>query len=116
MWKKGRETVRSPLQKDNLTDGIMAALADPATKGITFEAMGPEKFCQYDLIRWMYEVMHKDPKDYFFKLKDLRFDPSTFVKAGIMSYWPFGLGLRYWRAPTLERLERVTIDFYFICL
>jgi hypothetical protein len=83
----------------------MAALDDPNTKGMTFEAMGPERFLLSDLMDWMHEVMHKDPVDFRYKRNDLRFSPVTFVKAMMCSMSP--TGNRYWRAPTLERLERV---------
>ena len=46
LWKKGVDTVRSPLFNQDLTSGIMAALADPGTKGQIFEAMGPQSFVQ----------------------------------------------------------------------
>ena len=46
LWKKGVDTVRSPLFNQDLTSGIFAALADPGTKGQIFEAMGPQSFVQ----------------------------------------------------------------------
>ena len=51
LWKKGVDTVRSPLFNQDLTSGIMAALADPGTKGQIFEAMGPQSFVQV-IIAW----------------------------------------------------------------
>jgi len=106
MWKGGFNSARAPLFVQDLTSGIMAALADDASKGVTFEAMGPEHFLQAHLIDWMHEQMHKDAHDYGYKKVDLRFSATSFVKAGIASFLPFGLGNRYLRAPTLERLER----------
>jgi len=106
LWKKGVDTVRSPLFNQDLTSGIMAALADPGTKGQIFEAMGPQSFVQGHLVDWMHEVMHKDPVDYEYRLADLRWNPATFAKAATASFLPWGLGNKYFRAPTLERLER----------
>jgi len=106
MWKKGTETHRSPLFVEDLTSGIMAALDDPATQGQIIEAMGPDKFLQGDLLNWMHEVMHKDPVDYRYKMVDLRFSPFTIGKAIAASLIPYGFGLKYFRAPTLEKLER----------
>merc|ERR1711962_637976 len=105
-WKKGFSTTRAPLWNQDLTSGIMAALADDATKGVTFEAMGPEHFLQAHLMDWMHEVMHKDPEDFGYRCVDLRFSVPSFIKAGISSFIPTGLGNRHFRAPTLERLER----------
>jgi len=110
LWKGGFNTVRAPLWCSDLTSGIMAALADDATKGVTFEAMGPEHFMQAHLVDWMHEVMHKDPVDWQYKKIDLRFNPQTFVKAAIATFLPFGLGNKYLRAPTLERLERSQLN------
>ena len=61
------------------------------------------------MVDWMHEVMHKDPVDWQYKKIDLRFNPQTFVKAAIATFLPFGLGNKYLRAPTLERLERVSV-------
>jgi len=110
MWKKGFDSVRAPLWNQDLTSGIMAALADDGSKGEIFEAMGPEHFLQAHLIDWMHEVMHKDPEDWEYKKTDLRFSLPTFAKAAFSSFIPFGLGNRYFRAPTLERLERTQLS------
>merc|ERR1711936_632843 len=106
MWKKGFDSVRAPLYNQDLTSGIMAALADDGTKGEIFEAMGPETFLQAHLIDWMHEVLHKDAYDWDYKKTDLRWSVPTFAKAAFSSFIPFGLGNKYFRAPTLERLER----------
>ena len=67
---------------------------------------------QSHLVDWMHEVMHKDPVDYEYRRADLRWNPATFAKAATSSFLPFGLGNKYFRAPTLERLERVRyLDF-----
>jgi len=104
LWKSGFNSTRAPLFNQDLTSGIFAALADDATKGEIFEAMGPEHFLQAHLIDWMHEVMHKDPYDFEYKRVDLRFSLPTFYKAAVSSFLPFGLGNKYFRAPTLERL------------
>ena len=54
LWKKGVDTVRSPLFNQDLTSGIFAALADPGTKGQIFEAMGPQSFVQVLIARNSY--------------------------------------------------------------
>ena len=40
LWKKGNYTVKAPLHISNLADGIMAALDNPDSKGMTYEAYG----------------------------------------------------------------------------
>ena len=63
---------------------------------------------------WMHEVMHKDPEDFGYRCVDLRFSVPSFIKAGISSFIPTGLGNRHFRAPTLERLERVSIIYLML--
>ena len=104
LWNKGASSVRAPLWVSDLTTGIMNALDDPSTKGMTIEAMGPERFLQADLIDWMHEVMYKDPYLYKFRRLNLMFSPFTIGKAVAGSYLP--IGQKWLRAPTLERLER----------
>lgn len=106
LWKKGNETVRSPLFINDLTSGIMACLADPGTRGETFEAMGPEQFLLADLVDWMHDIMDKDEQDWGYSRQELMFSPATFAKATACSLMPFGMGLKYFKACTLERLER----------
>lgn len=106
LWRRGKYTVRWPLHHVDLATAIMASLDNPASKGEIFEAMGPEPFQLGHLMNWMHEVMHRDPEFCHYALVDLRFNASTFVKAAIASFIPGGLGNRYGRAPTLERLER----------
>ena len=107
LWKKGESTVRAPLWVSDLTTGIMNALDDPSTKGLTIEAMGPERFLQADLLDWMHEVMYKDPDLYGYRRKDMLISPVCIAKALACSFMPASLGMKYLRAPTLERLERV---------
>ena len=66
------------------------------------------------MVDWMFEVMHKDPVDYGYKCVDLRLSVPSFVKAAFSSFIPTGLGNRHFRAPTLERLERVSIIYFML--
>ena len=63
LWKKGVDTVRSPLFNQDLTSGIMAALADPGTKGQIFEAMGPQFFVHVLLALLSKKTPQNRPKD-----------------------------------------------------
>ena len=40
LWKRGNYTVKAPLHISNLADGIMAALDQPESKGVIYEAYG----------------------------------------------------------------------------
>ena len=105
LWKKGQATLKSPLWVSDLTSGIMAALEDPSTKGQIYDAMGPETYVLADLLDWMHDVMDKDEEDFGYVRQELMLSPSTFLKAGLCQFAP--LGQKYYRAATLERLERV---------
>ena len=97
--------MRSPLFVSDLTDGIMASLEDPGTKGQIFEAMGPDQFLQADLIDWMHEVMYKTDPEWGYTRTDLRFMLTPWMKTAFGNFTPFGK--KYYRGPTFERLERV---------
>ena len=66
----------------------------------------PDRFLLGDLIDWMFEVMHKTPEDYNYERTDLRIDFKPLILAAILQYFP--IGLRSMRAPTLDKLERVS--------
>lgn len=104
LWKKGNYTVKAPLHMSNLADAIMASLDNPAAKGVTFEAYGPERFLLSDLIDWMHEVMHKTPEDWSYRRTDIRFDIKPLVMCAILQNLP--IGLKNMRSPTLDKLER----------
>jgi len=104
LWKKGNYTVKAPLHLSNLGDAIMACLDNPAAKGVTFEAYGPERFLLADLIDWMHEVMHKTPEDYNYARSDLFLDPKPLILCAVLQNSTFGK--RNWRSPTLDKLER----------
>merc|ERR1739844_561252 len=91
VWKKGNFTVKAPLHISNLADAIMASLDNPAAKGVTFEAYGPERFLLSDLIDWMHEVMHKTPEDWSYRRTDIRWDIKPLVMCAILQNLPIGL-------------------------
>ena len=105
LWKKGQATLKSPLWVSDLTSGIMAALEDPTSKGQIYDAMGPETYVLADLLDWMHDIMDKDEEDFGYVRQELMLSPTTFLKAGLCQFAP--LGQKYFRAATLERLERV---------
>jgi len=107
LWKRGNYTVKAPLHISNLADGIMAALEQPESKGVTYEAYGPERFLLGDLIDWMHEVMHKTPEDYNYARTDMRWDIKPMILSALFNYLP--LGRRNMISPTLDKLERTQL-------
>ena len=49
LWNKGRSTIKYPLFFSDLVSGIMAALDDPASKGMTFDARGIYTLTEFSL-------------------------------------------------------------------
>ena len=100
-----------------MTDAIMAALDDPGTKGQIFEAMGPHRYLQAHLIEWMFETMHAHAL-YSWDRREQMICPTLWAKA---AFWSLGEklripGIKHSCAPTLERLERVSVVFLNHCL
>jgi hypothetical protein len=54
---------------------------------------------------WMHLKQNKDPVDYDYKIVDLRFSPSVWLKAFIIEKLP--VGTRYYGRMTIDKLERV---------
>jgi len=107
LWKRGNYTVKAPLHISNLADGIMAALDQPESKGVIYEAYGPERFLLGDLMDWMHEVMHKTPEDYNYGRTDMRWDIKPIILSALFNYLP--IGRRNMISPTLDKLERTQL-------
>uniref|UniRef100_C1C376 NADH dehydrogenase [ubiquinone] 1 alpha subcomplex subunit 9, mitochondrial n=1 Tax=Caligus clemensi TaxID=344056 RepID=C1C376_CALCM len=108
LWKKGEHTVKAPIHVGDLVSGIMAALADDSTKGVTFEAYGPEFHKLSDIVDWMYYYINKDEEYFGYRRTDLRFDPSIFAKAMLLQALP--LGQKYFAKLCVDKLEKMSIS------
>ena len=84
LYNKGRSTIKYPLYFSDLVSGIMAALDDPASKGMIFDARG-----MYFLFRFVYIYSLADFSACFiyFCFSILKFSgPEALVLAELMDW------------------------------
>jgi len=116
LYNKGRSTIKYPLYFSDLVSGIMAALDDPASKGMIFDARGPEALVLAELMDWMHDIMDKtnmkegiftrsDLGGYGYRRAELWTCPGTIMNTILMQH-VIPIGQKYFRGNTLERLER----------
>eukprot|EP00088_Acartia_fossae_P034980 TRINITY_DN35971_c0_g1_i3.p1 TRINITY_DN35971_c0_g1~~TRINITY_DN35971_c0_g1_i3.p1 ORF type:complete len:388 (+),score=120.49 TRINITY_DN35971_c0_g1_i3:156-1166(+) len=109
LYGKGELTIKQPIWRSDLVDGVMASLHDPRAVGEIFEAVGPERMTQAELIKYMYALTTRLEEEGTFKIKELMLDPETFGKAFFAQM--LGLGNRYvFHSTSLDRLDRDSIS------
>jgi len=110
LYGKGELTVKQPIWYRDLATGIMNSLYDPAAIGQTYEAVGPERVIQADLLRYMYEIANwREDNNAFDGFHELLFAPYTLGRAWALN--KFGLGnLLWYHQQSLERLERDSLS------
>ncbi|XP_040568149.1 NADH dehydrogenase [ubiquinone] 1 alpha subcomplex subunit 9, mitochondrial [Lepeophtheirus salmonis] len=108
LWKKGEHTLKAPVHVSDLTTGIMNAIDDESTKGVTYEAYGPEIYKLSDIVDWMYYYMNKDAANWDYRRSDLRFDPTVFAKALFFQSMPFGQ--QFYAKMGLDKIEKMSIS------
>ena len=64
---KGELTVKQPLARTDLVDAVMASLHNPAAIGETYEALGPERMTQAELLTYMYALTSRTEEDLNFR-------------------------------------------------
>jgi len=105
MYRKGNFTTKRPLFYADLGDGIMAALETPASKGVVYEAYGPQAFLLSEIMDWMCEKTNRDPKDYNYGRSELIYSPYALAKTLVIERLPTGQKKAF-GPQTLEKLER----------
>lgn len=109
LYGRGELTVKQPLYRGDLVDAVMACLHDPIALGQTFEAVGPERMTQQELLRYMYALTSRVEEDGVFKFRELMTNPETFVKAFVASQLKIG-NVNCFHQTGLDRLERDSIS------
>ena len=87
----------------------MACLHDPTALGQTYEAVGPERMTQQELLRFMYALTSRVEEDGVFKFRELMTNPETFAKAFIANKLKIG-NVNCFHQTGLDRLERDSIS------
>jgi len=110
LFGRGELTMKQPIFHSDLATGIMNSLHDPEAVGQTYEAMGPQRLTQHDLITYMYDCATRNKELGNFGIKELMLDPKTLLKSAIFERFPlFGMN-NVLHGNTLDRLERDAIS------
>lgn len=112
LWGKGEMTVKQPVYMSDLVTGIMNSLYDPEAVGQTYEAVGPQRLTQADLIRYMNALTTRTEEEGTFHTSELMFDPITMAKSFVMGQlgrYSLGNG-GVFHSSSLDRLERDAIS------
>ena len=59
--------MKQPIYRGDLVDAVMASLHNPAAIGETYEALGPERMTQADLLTYMYALTSRTEEDLNFR-------------------------------------------------
>jgi len=112
LFAKGELTVKQPVFLSDLTTGIMNSLYDPDAIGQTYEAVGPQRLTQRELITYMYALANRTEEEGLFEVLELMFSPATIAKCyAFEKLGYFSLGNKNWAAgASLDRLERDAIS------
>ena len=60
-------TVKQPIYRGDLLDAVMASLHNPDAIGETYEAVGPERMTQAELLTYMYALTSRTEEDMNFR-------------------------------------------------
>jgi len=109
LYGKGEMTIKQPLYRGDLLDAIMASLHNNAAIGETYEAVGPERMTQAELLTYMYALTSRTEEDLNFRIAELMIDPITFAKAFVAQTIKIG-NVKVFHQTSLDRLERDSIS------
>ena len=102
-------TVKQPIWMSDLVTGIMNSLYDPAALGETYEAVGPDRLTQHELLTYIYNLTTRSEEAGTFKITELMMDPATMIRAFLIGKSPFGT-VNTFHQYNLDRLERDSIS------
>eukprot|EP00090_Calanus_glacialis_P006165 TRINITY_DN1483_c0_g1_i1.p1 TRINITY_DN1483_c0_g1~~TRINITY_DN1483_c0_g1_i1.p1 ORF type:complete len:443 (-),score=135.49 TRINITY_DN1483_c0_g1_i1:111-1397(-) len=109
LFGKGEMTVKQPIWMSDLVTGIMNSLYDPAALGETYEAVGPDRLTQHELLTYIYNLTTRSEEAGTFKITELMMDPATMIRAFLIGKSPFGT-VNTFHQYNLDRLERDSIS------
>uniref|UniRef100_A0A8C5RCJ3 NADH dehydrogenase [ubiquinone] 1 alpha subcomplex subunit 9, mitochondrial n=1 Tax=Laticauda laticaudata TaxID=8630 RepID=A0A8C5RCJ3_LATLA len=55
----GKKTVKQPVYVVDVARAIINAIKDPDSKGKTYTLVGPHRYILYDMVKYLYSVMHR---------------------------------------------------------
>ena len=102
-------TIKQPIWRSDLVDAVMSSLRDPAALGTIYEAAGPQRLTQAELLTYMYALTSRTEEESTFKIKELMLDPKTMALAFFAETIKLG-NLKIFHQTSLDRLERDSIS------
>lgn len=110
LYAKGELTAKQPIFMSDLASGIINSLHDPSAVGETYEAMGPQRMTQADLLTYCFDCATRNKEEGNFDIKELMFDPRTLVKHYIMGKMGKMGNHTVFVSASLDRLERDSVS------
>jgi len=59
LYEKGLKTIKMPLYVADIAEGIVNSIQEPDAVGKTYEAVGPERYTQRELIDFIFRILRK---------------------------------------------------------
>uniref|UniRef100_A0A670XLS0 NADH dehydrogenase [ubiquinone] 1 alpha subcomplex subunit 9, mitochondrial n=1 Tax=Pseudonaja textilis TaxID=8673 RepID=A0A670XLS0_PSETE len=60
----GKKTVKQPVYVGDVARAIINTIKDPDSKGKTYALVGPHRYILYDMVKYLYSVMHRPFRTY----------------------------------------------------
>ena len=109
LYGKGEMTIKQPIFRSDLATGIMNSLYDPSAMGQIYEAVGPDRMTQAELMTYLFDCTTRNAAIGNFNIQELLLDPRTMFKAWLIQSLPFG-NRTVFRNTSMDRLERDSIS------
>jgi len=112
LFMKGEYTVKQPVFLSDLATGVMNSLHDPEAVGQTYEALGPQRITQANLLTYMNNLTARFKEDGSLSFSELMVSPVSLAKFWAMEklgYVSLGNKAVFYGAG-LDRVERDSIS------
>jgi len=109
LYGKGELTVKQPIHHSDLATGIIHSLHDPSAIGQIYEAVGPQRLTQAELMTYLFACTTRTKEEGNHNISELLFDPRTLAKVWLCGKLPFGNANWFYQS-SLDRLESDSIS------
>lgn len=106
LWRKGEDTIKQPVWAGDVARAVSNIVAEPATAGKIYQAVGPRRYYLSDLMDWMHAEMRKTTENGFYCRWDLKYDPLFRLKVWFTHFVSPGTPVGQLHK---ERIERESI-------
>lgn len=108
VYGRGEMTIKQPIFHSDMVTGIMNSLYDPSAMGQIYEAVGPQRLTQAELLTYMHALATRLEADNTFGLMELMLRPDAFVRSFVFSQ--LAGKKNCWHGQSLDKLERDSIS------